>query len=1050
MRAPGNIEAIYPLTPVQQGILFHVLYTPDSPLYFQQFTAIVEGDLDVEVLRRSWDVVIGRHQALRSLLTWERRDQPLQIVRETVRAEWRIEDWRTETDPARSFAAFLDRDRRRGFDLSVAPLMRFALFRLAEGRHQFVWSHHHLILDGWSIGVVLAEVFEVYEALTAGRQPDLAPPADYGSYIRWLQGRDDPAAQRFWSERLSDVETATRPAIERIVAETPWAERHAESRVTLAAADTVRLSEAARTAGVTLNTMLRGAWAVLLRRYSGTDDVVFGATVAGRPPELDGALDLVGMFANTLPVRIGVEEGARLADWLGTIQSHQMAALAHEVTPLVDVQRWSGVPAGQPLFTTLLAFENVRPPQTAGAGLRLRELRYLQRSNYPLALLVMPGDEMELIALFDVDRYDRRIIERMMAQLGYVLEQMAGGLNRTVGSLDVIPPGEAEEVLVDWNQRGGSPPPGETMHDLIVAAAATDPDKVAVTDDIVAVTYSELVHRAGDLAAELQRMGVGPNDRVGVCMARSPATVVAILGVLSAGAAYVPMDPDQPGPRHRYVLDDTDAVALLVSAGGGIDGGDRPILEVADDGTIATAERGTPAAAPRAAGPHDLAYVLFTSGSTGRPKGVAVTHGNLVASTHARRDVYPGRVGAFLLLSPLIFDSSVAGLFWTLYDAGTIVLPASRMDQDVRHLAGVVQRHEVTHTLGLPTVYELMLAHAEPGQLASLRVVMVAGEACPPSVGAAHHVRVPGTLLVNEYGPTEATVWCASHVITPDDVRNGAETASHRIPIGRPIPGTQIYLLDEQLRPVPVGVPGELCVAGAGLSRGYLGRPELTAQQFVDVELPAVGPTRVYRSGDLGRHLPDGTIDLLGRLDHQVKIRGQRIEPGEIETVLREHPAVRDAVVVAGADLADGAASSPTLVAYAAAEADRDELRQHLAAHLPNVMVPAVIELLPSLPRGATGKVDRDALPEPKRRPDGAQQDVAVAPATETERLLAGIWADVLGRDAVAVTDNFFELGGDSILSIRIIARAHEAGLTISPRQFFEAPTVAELAASME
>ncbi len=1049
MTVRGNIEAVYPVTPVQEGILFHVLYAPESPLYFQQYTAIIEGALDVELFRRSWDVVIARHQPLRSLLTWERRDQPLQIVRGTVTPEWHVEDWSRTADHGERLEAFLEQDRGRGFDLEVAPLMRFAVFDLGRGRHQFVWSHHHIVVDGWSMGIVLDEVFRSYAALAAGEEPDLPPPADYRAYVAWLREHDATAAEPYWRQLLAGFTAATPLRIERAAASAPWAERHAEVAVRLDATRTAELADVARRSGLTVNTLLRGAWALLLHAYSGSDDVVFGAASSGRPPAVDGAMDMVGMFVNTLPVRIAIDPAQQVVDWLHRVQDQQLATSAFETTPLAAIQRWSEVPHGEPLFTSLLVFENVPEPAAPVSGLRTSEVRYLQRSNYPLAVLVMPGAEMELIFLYDADRYDPAVIRRMAGQLDHVLRAMAAGMAQSLGDVSVLPPSELEEILVTWNEATADIPLQRTMHELIVAAAEANPDRVAVTDGQVAITYRELVDRAHAVASQLQGLDVAPNVRVAVAMERSPAAVVAIVGVLCAGGAYVPVDPNQPDMRRRYVLDDTASAAVIVATGAA-SGGDLPEIALDESGDIVAAPGGEGGGAGgRRAGPDDLAYVLFTSGSTGRPKGVAVRHRNLVASTHVRRTVYPGRVESFLLVSPFIFDSSLVGLFWTLYDGGTIVLPASRMEQDLRHLAGLVADYDVTHTLALPSLYTLLLEHAPPGTLESLQVVMVAGEACPPHVAERHHARLPTALLVNEYGPTEGTVWCTAHRIAPGDGA-GADGSPGRIPIGRPIPNAEIYILDSERRPVPVGVPGELCIGGAGLAAGYLNHPELTEKHFVEAALPAVGAVRLYRTGDVGRFYPDGTIDLLGRLDHQVKIRGQRIELSEIEMVLRSHPDVREAAAVVHEPGAGSSGTSqPVIVAFVASSAEPEELRRYLAARMPEVMVPSLVAPLAELPLGATGKIDRKALPQPefeRARHSGGSEE----PRSELERTLAGIWADVLGIERIGITDNFFELGGDSISSIRIIARAHEAGITLTPRQFFETPTVAELAAAVE
>ena len=1055
MTAPGaNIEAIYPLTPVQEGILFHTLYAPGSPLYFQQYSVLLEGTLDEGRYREAWQLVIDRHETLRSLLTWEGRERPLQIVRNHVEPQWRIEDWREEPVErhAERLAAFLTADRKQGFALDVAPLMRFALMRIGDDAHRFVWSHHHVVVDGWSMGIILDEVFYCYEALMAGAAPDLAPPAPYRDYVRWLHEHDPAIGEDHWRRLLAGFTTATRLRVETPGVASPWAERHDEEIVRLSASATRRLTSFGRTNGLTLNTIFRGAWALVLNRYSGEDDVVFGATVSGRPPELDGAMDMVGLFINTLPVRAHIEPAVPIVDWLRRLQLEQIDAAAFESTPLVDVQRWSDVPKGEPIFQTLLVFENVPHPSSQAGVLASSDIRYLQRSNYPLAVLVMPGDELEMILLYDADRYQAGVIRRMARQLVRTLEAISEDPIRPTGEVPFFPPDELAQIVLDWNRTEADYPASETVHSLVLSAAERSPDRPAVIGEGATLTYADLVARARVLAGRLRRLGVGPDARVGVAGERSAGTVVAILGVLLAGGAYVPLDPRQPPVRSQYLVSDTSAVAVVV--GRDVDLGDVAAAVVTVDvgGGLIDASPDDERVIASGSGPDDLAYVLFTSGSTGRPKGVAVTHRNLVNSTHARLHAYGGPVTSFLLLSPFHFDSSVAGLFSSLTAGGTLVLPGPDMEKDVRHLADLIAAHQITHTLALPSLYGLLLDHADPGDLRSLELVMVAGEACPPELVERHSALLPLAHLVNEYGPTEATVWCTVHHAAEPARGPSPGELGVRVPIGKPIANTQAYILDSLLRPVPIGVPGELHIAGLGLARGYLDHPELTAERFVYHDVAGQGSVRLYRTGDIARFLPDGSIDLLGRIDHQVKIRGQRIELSEIEMVLREHPEVGDAVAVAlprAGNEGGSTSASTVLVAYVESAADGALLRQFLAERVPDVMVPRVVVALEVLPRGSTGKVDRAALPDPghiELEGDGE----SVAPTSDVERRLAEIWAAVLGLESVGATDNFFDLGGDSILSIRIIARAHEAGLAITPRQFFEFPTIAELASKIE
>ncbi len=905
--AKQNIERIYPLTPMQEGLLFHAITSPDSGVYFQQYSCRIDGPLDVPAFERAWQLVVDRHAALRTLFAWERQTDPLQIVRARVRPEWTHEDWRARApiDVPAALAAFLEADRARGFALDTAPLVRFALFRLADQAYRFVWSFHHIVLDGWSMRLVLDEVLQAYGALTDGAEPQLPPARPFEDYVSWLRGRDTTGSEAYWKALLAGCTGATTLRIERVRAPGRTATHHTEHEVRIDEAATARLSAFARQHGLTLNTLVRGAWALLLHHYSGADDVVFGATLSGRPAELDGADRMVGLFINTLPVRTRLTPDVPVVEWLHGLQRQQIETSRFEATSLAAIHQWSDVPKGDALFRTILVFENLPAAGMSGgtaSPVSISDARYAERSNYPLAVLVVPDRALRLIFVYDGLEYGTTAIERIGAQLMTLLEEISRDAQRRARDVPMLPRAELARVLVEWNDTAAPQPDGPCVHDLIEQVARRRPDAIAVRCEGEAVSYAGLLSKAQAIAAALLECGVAADDRVVVRLDRSIGLVTAILGVLEAGAAYVPVDPQSPDARARLLVADTGARATIGDHDRPDGQHDGEIARIAVDATGSL--RGDHAAthATRRRGkvsPADLAYVMYTSGSTGRPKGVAVEHRQLVHSTTARFAFYEEPVAAFLLVSPAFFDSSVAGLFWTLCQGGTLVLPSPGMEQDVHHLADLIARHGVTHTLCLPSLYAVMLAHVDPAQLASLRTVIVAGEACPPSLVAQHFATLPDTALVNEYGPAEATVWCTAwraRPSPPDTAEAGAP--SGRVPIGRPIAGTRAYILDADLRPVPIGVPGELCVSGAGLARGYLGQPERTAERFVDCRLPDGVETRVYRTGDIARWLENGEIDLLGRADHQIKIRGQRVEPGEIEAVLREHPAVRDAAVM--------------------------------------------------------------------------------------------------------------------------------------------------------
>lgn len=893
----GNVAAIHPLTPMQEGILYHVIGAPGSSTYVDQVSVTLTGPLDVDALRDAWQLTIDRHEALRTLVTWERRERPLQVVRQRVDVPWTAHDWR-DVDPGEvdvRLEALRADDRDRGFDLERAPLSRFTLVRTDDDRATLIWTFHHLLLDGWSMRLVLDEVLAAHDVFAAGGEPSREVAPGFGRFVAWLRDRDRSGDEAFWRPRLEAIPAPTPLPPGSGTGHARDAERHLTVRRTCPDALAAALTGLCRDERVTASTVLRAAWATLLARHAETRDVVFGATTAGRPPDLDRAEETAGLFINTLPVVTRIPDRS-VSAWLQALQRDQLDASGYEATPLPDLKRWSGV-RGEPLFRSIVVVEN-HPASRSTPRLAVRALDFEEASNFPLALLVVPGDTLELHLVADRDRYDADDAGLLLDQLEAVLAAITRDPAAPASAISLGDPDATADPVeaVDGT---------ETPLPVRIAAHAIDrPDAPAIRADGPTISYRELDHRATRLAVLLRRHGVGPDVPVLLALPRSADAVVGIVAILKAGGAYVPVDPTQPPDRIRFVLDDTGAT-VVVGQADLRDHVARPDLIVVDpshvgpstghaagadasDGRAAGAEEAGPLPVPD---PDHLAYVIYTSGSTGRPKGVAVTHRNLAHSTLARRIHYRAPVERYALLSPIVFDSSVAGLFWTLVDGGTLVLPAPRVEQDVPALSRLLIEERVTHLLGLPTLWGLILEHAPSDALRGLHTVIVAGEACPESLVRRHHDRLPAGSLHNEYGPTEATVWCLAHEIRPSD-------AGRRVPIGRPIPGMRARVVDPGGRPLPAGVAGELVVAGPGVARGYLGDEALTADRFDTLELSDGSRARTYRTGDRVRRRADGLLDFLGRIDDQVKVRGHRIELGEIEAALRDAPGVTDAAVV--------------------------------------------------------------------------------------------------------------------------------------------------------
>ncbi|MEM9266723.1 MAG: amino acid adenylation domain-containing protein, partial [Cyanobacteria bacterium P01_F01_bin.13] len=663
-----------------------------------------------------------------------------------------------------------------------------------------------------------------------------------------------------------------------------------------------KLQTLARHHRLTLNTLLQGAWALLLNHYSGQREVTYGSVVSGRPIDLKGVETMVGLFINTLPVRVSIDPDQPLIHWLQSRQQQLFDLRQYEATPLADIQRWSDISAGNPLFESIVVFENYPTTGVPDLGFKIHDIRYLEQSNYPLALLVVPGETLELLLLYNSGRFEEGAITRLHDHLELLLTAFVQQPQTHLGNLPRLTAQEQHQ-LTHWKTTDY--PQDLTIHQLIETQVERTPEALAVVFERETLTYCELNQRADQLAHWLRAKGVSPNQRVALCLRPSLARIVGILAVLKAGGAYVPLDPTYPAERIEYCLEDTQPKFLITQHAVVLSKTSVPCVYLDDSGQAQGLGQAqsqplqSPSVSPSPASPIDLAYIIYTSGSTGNPKGVMVTHRNLVHSTTARTHVYPEPVGRFLLLSSVAFDSSVAGIFWTLCQGGTLVLPPERIEQDLQQLATLIDEQQITHTLCVPTLYSLLLGSASPQQLAKLRTVIVAGEACPRTLVQQHYAKLPATDLYNEYGPTETTVWCTTYRI-PANLGPGP------VAIGQAIPNTGIYLLDEHREPVPMGAVGEIYVGGDGVTQGYWNQPEKTAVAFVD---PDNGPFSIphspfpipplYKTGDLARYRFDGTLEWLGRCDRQVKIRGYRIEPGEIEDVLRSHPQVQSAVVVA-------------------------------------------------------------------------------------------------------------------------------------------------------
>ncbi|MFC4047500.1 amino acid adenylation domain-containing protein, partial [Dactylosporangium siamense] len=1021
------IEDIYPLTPLQQGMLVHTRMAPGSGVYWIQNCQELDGDLDLAAFTRAWELVFERHAVLRSGVIWEGVPAPLSVVFRSVPVPIEVLDWtaRTQAEQDDAFAGLVEQDRRRGPDFDGSALVRLTLIRLGQRRHRLLWSYHHLLLDGWSVPIVLADVGAAYESLVAGREPALAPRRPFRDHVSWLAAQDPARAEAYWAGRLRGFTSATSLQIEGDTGE----EGTGEHRVRLSAGATAGLARLARAERLTINTVVLGAWAALMSAYAGVDDVLFGVTTSGRGDQLEGIESMVGMLINTTPARVRVDGAEPAGSWLRRVQAEQAAARAFEHTSLVRIQACGEIPAGQPMFTTLFVFENFPAGEPDGEpALRMTQGPVSERDNHPLTVMVSPGPQLGVRIAYDRAVYPGPALRRLAGHLVAVLEAFLAGPDRPVAEL--FPAAELE-LIASWNDTAAAVPAIGRVVDQMGAVAQRHPDAVAVMSGTASLTYRELDERANRWAWHLRGLGVGVESVVGVCLERGLDLLPVVLGVWRAGGAYLPLDPGYPPERLGLMASDAGAAAVVGTGPGGWQPG---AWVGVDDPATAAGLAGCDVRPPEVPVPADgLAYVIYTSGSTGRPKGVQVGHAGLQNRIWWMQRAYGLRPGERVLhKTPITFDVSVWELVWALTVGATVVMAEPGRHGDVEYLVDLIDRERVGVVHFVPSLFARFVGPEWAAPMADLRLVVCSGEALAGADVARFYARHPTAVVENLYGPTEASIDVTAWTCP----RPGDATA---IPIGAPISNTRVHVLDGSLRPVPVGVVGELWLAGVGLARGYGGRPDLTAQRFVADAVAGDG-SRWYATGDRARWRPDGQLEFLGRIDHQVKVRGFRVEPGEVEAALTELPEIAAAVV---------AARQERLVAYlvpadaAAGIPAAGQLRERLRERLPEHLVPAVYVELAALPLNTNGKIDRGALPDPDAAPDRPVAGLSGV----TQELLAGIFAEVLGQERVGADDDFFELGGHSLLVTQVASRIRATfGTELPFAALFAQPTVRALA----
>ncbi|MGB8190836.1 MAG: amino acid adenylation domain-containing protein, partial [Chitinophagaceae bacterium] len=998
----GDVEDVYELSPLQGGLYYHWLSVNDADAYFMQTTCRIQGTLDIHLLKESYARLVARYGVLRSHFT-QQYGVLLQVVKKQVRSAFEYFDIGGANNIGELVDHYKEADREKGFDLSSGSQMRLTLLNLGDDTYEFIWSHHHILMDGWCGSILIKEFFSIYDSLLDGREANLNPVADYAGYIKWLRGINKESSFAYWRKYLVGFENVNRiwePKREYGSAHKDYIALKREFDLPAALASNIKNICAGM--GITESTFVQVAWAILMGQYTDTRDIVFGLVVSGRPAELEGVEDMIGLFSNTVPVRIRWTEESQVSEILKQSQQEWIAGSRHHYVQLAEVQAQSAT--GRELFSQVMVVENypvqeMLQQSTAGSGgLSFLSADVFDQTNYDFTLTVGPGDNrLQLRIDCNDNLYEAEQIEKLQQHFIRLVEQMAVNPSGRVKELNLLNDADRRELFESFNDTAVSYDKSATLVSLFEQQMRRTPDEAAVLYDGYTLTYRELNEQSDRLAAHLRRhYKAVPEELIAVMMKRSDRMVIAILGILKSGAAYVPVDPEYPQNRKEFIFKDSACRVVLTESEYIFEmdyyAGEIFAMDIQLDVLSETPEQDLQIK------PSSLAYVIYTSGSTGQPKGVMIEHGSIVNTIQSQQsifDVHPGY--HHLQFASSSFDASVSEIFVALCSGGSLYIISEAEKKDSLSLKKFIDSNEIDIATIPPAYLQLL----EAADLQQLKRLITAGEAAVKNKVAGFSAFGD---YYNAYGPTETSI-CATVFKNP----KGSTIESNRVPVGKPIANTHIYIMNENAQLCAKGIPGEICVSGPGLARGYLNQPELTRQKFVAD--PFREGERMYKTGDKGRWLDNNDVEFLGRKDEQVKIRGYRIEPGEIENVLQKHEQVLQAIA-----MVRESASGNQLVAYVVGNGERldiAELRNHAARWLPAYMLPDYYVELEELPLNRSGKIDKASLPSPNDISEGEY----VAPRTPIEARLAEMWSEVLGTDKekLGIKDNFFNLGGHSL-----------------------------------
>jgi amino acid adenylation domain-containing protein len=1034
-----DLKDLYPLTPMQEGMLFHARHEPASPAYTEQVVWRVSGAFDVAKYQGAWDALHARHDALRSVFAFEKSREPLQMVLKERKADFAFESLLSMPAAEREARAVETRaaERSRGFDLAAGPMLRVRVLRMGDAEHDVILTWHHILFDGWSTHLVLRDLLSLYDAALNGVTAALPPVPSYAPYVEWLKSRNRDASLAYWQRLLDGYDAAAEIAPLATSAPGPFDLRRVDAR--LDAATQRDLQALATAQDATLSSVVQAAWGVVLGRYNDTRDVVFGAVVSGRSPEVADIERIAGLLINTVPVRVTYDDRDTFAALVARVQRQAVESQPHHSAKLADIQGKTELRDG--LVKHLVVFENY-PASQVGAGstgLTAKVVETSEPTNYDLLLIVEPGETLRLEFQYNARVYTSEQVTALAGHLARFLAEAVRQPATPVIGVSMLDSAERDHLVTGLNATKRPYPSTSTLAAQFADSVQRHGARTAINADGVNVSYAELDQRANRLAHHLAANGVVAGDRVAILLERSPALIESILAVIKLGASAVPLDPAAPADRAAFVATDAAVRVVIALAAADLRGVTAPRIALdAQASQIAPC----PSAAPSmpASKATDEVVLFYTSGSTGTPKAVCVPHRAILRLVLNTDYVSLSAADRIANLSNVAFDAATFEIWGALLNGGELHVMGRDMALTPQVLARELRSRGIT-TMFLTTALFNQIAREAPDALATLDTVMFGGEKVEPRWVKRILARGAPKRLLHVYGPTETCTFATWHRVTNVD-------EGRTIPIGRPLANTTTYVVDRAMALQPVGADGELLIGGDAVALGYHNRPELTAAAFIPDPFGAGGGT-LYRTGDIVRRNADGDVEFIGRRDGQVKLRGFRIEPGEIESALRRFPGLDDALVMVHQDEATG---DRRLIAYLAfqqppARTIELEVRNHLRPLLPGYMIPSVFMVLEKLPLNANGKIDRKALPAPARSGMGFGKTF-VEPATEVEKKLAGIWEATLGAAQVGRHDNFFELGGHSLTASTAISRIRaELKVDVPIASFFECTTLEALGA---